>query len=62
MPGEEEEADGEAEAKGLSLPEADWDALVIEETIASDFRFPPSSSLRIHFGCYPTFFLSTSLL
>ena len=26
------------------------------ETIASDFRFPPSSSLRFHFGCYPYFF------
>ena len=26
------------------------------ETVASDFRFPPSSSLRIHFGCYPYFF------
>ena len=26
------------------------------EIVASDFRFPPSSSLRIHFGCYPYFF------
>ena len=31
-------------------------AAPLVETIASDFRFPPSSSLRIHFDCYPCFF------
>jgi hypothetical protein len=48
VPGEEEEANGEAEAEGLSLSEAVWDALVVEalELGLPDFSDKANSKRR----------------